>query len=63
MIYIIKFINTVILLIKLYLDTTGRPKLNLKPRTVTAPVNSLAETSQNSSIFGGAKPREEPAEK
>ncbi|XP_023012778.1 eukaryotic translation initiation factor 4H1 [Leptinotarsa decemlineata] len=40
-------------------DTSGRPKLKLLPRTVKAPVNAIAESSQTSSIFGGAKPREE----
>ncbi|XP_034231309.1 eukaryotic translation initiation factor 4H isoform X2 [Thrips palmi] len=40
-------------------DTTGRPKLKLAPRTVPTPVNALAETLQNTSIFGGGKPREE----
>ncbi|KAK9751996.1 RNA recognition motif [Popillia japonica] len=44
-------------------DTSGRPKLVLAPRTVTAPVNALAETSQSSRIFGGAKPREEKLDK
>lgn len=43
----------------LTLDTTGRPKLKLQPRTVKDPVNALAETSQTSTVFGGAKPREE----
>lgn len=40
-------------------DTSGRPKLVLEKRTVKEPVNSLASTSQSSSIFGGARPREE----
>ncbi|CAH2051915.1 unnamed protein product, partial [Iphiclides podalirius] len=40
-------------------DTSGRPKIVLAPRTVKEPVNSLASTSQASSIFGGARPREE----
>ncbi|XP_069356893.1 eukaryotic translation initiation factor 4H isoform X3 [Maniola hyperantus] len=40
-------------------DTSGRTKLALAPRTVKEPVNSLATTSQASSIFGGARPREE----
>ncbi|RZC33747.1 eukaryotic translation initiation factor 4H, partial [Asbolus verrucosus] len=39
--------------------TSGRPKLKLQPRTVKDPVNAMAETSQTSTIFGGAKPREE----
>ncbi|XP_049794253.1 eukaryotic translation initiation factor 4H [Schistocerca nitens] len=40
-------------------DAARRPKLMLKPRTVKDPPNQLAETSQASKIFGGAKPREE----
>jgi len=36
-----------------------RPKLKLQPRTVSAPVNDLADTSTRSSIFGAAKPRDE----
>ena len=36
-----------------------RPKLKLLPRTVKDPVNALASTMQQQTIFGGAKPREE----
>ncbi|XP_055845339.1 eukaryotic translation initiation factor 4H isoform X2 [Episyrphus balteatus] len=41
------------------LDDSERPRLNLKPRTIQTPINSLAETKQAASIFGNAKPREE----
>nr|CAI5817021.1 unnamed protein product [Callosobruchus analis] len=40
-------------------DTTGRQRLKLLPRTVKDPINALAESTQNLTIFGGAKPREE----
>ncbi|XP_071448583.1 eukaryotic translation initiation factor 4H-like [Hetaerina americana] len=40
-------------------DGSERPRLKLAKRTVTDPLNQVAETSQSRSIFGGAKPREE----
>ncbi|KAH0549916.1 eukaryotic translation initiation factor 4H-like [Cotesia glomerata] len=40
-------------------DTTGRKKLVLQKRSVPDPVNALAESSKGSSIYGGAKPRDE----
>ncbi|XP_001357599.4 uncharacterized protein DDB_G0287625 [Drosophila pseudoobscura] len=39
------------------IDDDNRPKLLLKPRTVTDPINALANTEQASKIFGKAKPR------
>lgn len=43
----------------LFADDSERPRLQLKPRTVDAPINGLAETKQAAAIFGNAKPREE----
>lgn len=40
-------------------DTSGRRRLVLAPRTVQDPINAIAESSKSSSIYGGAKPREE----
>ncbi|XP_057319348.1 eukaryotic translation initiation factor 4H-like [Microplitis mediator] len=40
-------------------DVSGRKKLVLQKRSVPDPVNALAESSKSSSIYGGAKPREE----
>lgn len=57
------FLRTVYQYCILVSDTTGRPKLKLQPRTIKDPVNSLAETAQSSTIFGGAKPREEKLDK
>ncbi|XP_055914943.1 eukaryotic translation initiation factor 4H isoform X2 [Eupeodes corollae] len=41
------------------LDDSERPRLNLHPRSIQAPINALAVTKQAASIFGNAKPREE----
>lgn len=41
------------------IDEAERPRLVLKPRTVTEPINALAETKQSAAIFGAARPREE----
>ncbi|XP_017879901.1 eukaryotic translation initiation factor 4H isoform X2 [Ceratina calcarata] len=40
-------------------DTAGRKRLVLAPRTIPDPINAIAESSKSSSIYGGAKPREE----
>ncbi|XP_053980571.1 eukaryotic translation initiation factor 4H-like [Hylaeus volcanicus] len=40
-------------------EARGRKRLVLAPRTVKDPVNAIAESSKSSSIYGGAKPREE----
>jgi fructose-bisphosphate aldolase class 1 len=48
-----------LLIIIISADVGTRPKIKMQPRTVNNPLNQLAETSQSSKIFGGAKPREE----
>ena len=40
-------------------SSAGRPRLKLLPRTVKDPVNEVADQTQQMSIFGGAKPRDE----
>lgn len=40
-------------------EMAARPKLKLKPRTVGAPVNDIADSARNKAIFGEAKPRDE----
>lgn len=40
-------------------DLQNRPRLKLLPRTVKDPVNEVADQTQQLSIFGGAKPRDE----
>lgn len=53
------YIYVILFIFYFILDTTGRKRLELKPRTVKEPVNAMAESSKTSSIYGGAKPREE----
>lgn len=40
-------------------EAAARPRLKLLPRSVKDPVNAVADTSNRSSIFGDAKPRDE----
>jgi len=40
-------------------ELASRPRLKLLPRTVKDPVNEVADKTQQMSIFGGAKPRDE----
>ncbi|GIX75341.1 eukaryotic translation initiation factor 4H [Caerostris darwini] len=40
-------------------EAAARPRLKLLPRSVKTPVNAVADTSNRSSIFGEAKPRDE----
>ena len=40
-------------------EAASRPRLKLAPRTVSAPLNTLADSKARDSIFGGAKPRDE----
>lgn len=40
-------------------EAAARPRLKLLPRTVKDPVNALASSLQQQTIFGGAKPRDE----
>jgi len=40
-------------------DLANRPRLNLKPRTVSNPVNALADTASRMAIFGEGKPRDD----
>ena len=40
-------------------ELSHRPKLKLLPRTVKDPVLEVADKTQQMSIFGGAKPRDE----
>ena len=40
-------------------DLKNRPRIKLAPRTVQDPVNDVANKTQQMSIFGGAKPRDE----